>query len=260
MSFGAEWQDGHARFRLWAPAAEQVELSLIKTDASATLPLNAVGEGWFELRTELARPGDRYRFRINGSQVVPDPASRFQPEDVHGPSEIRDPAAFEWTDSAWKGRPWEQAVIYELHVGTFSPNGTFSGVTERLDYLADLGVTALELMPIADFPGGRNWGYDGVHLYAPHHAYCGPEGLKRLVSAAHTLGLGGGLEFRHEPGIALQRGTDPASRRSDQGGTLLQPGSGIDRPGADRRRARGQPSAPGGRRAHVVEDGWARLG
>ena len=189
MPFGAEWQDDHARFRLWAPAAEQVELSLIKTDASATLPLNAVGEGWFELRTELARPGDRYRFRINGSQVVPDPASRFQPEDVHGPSEIRDPAAFEWTDSAWKGRPWEQAVIYELHVGTFSPNGTFSGVTERLDYLADLGVTALELMPIADFPGGRNWGYDGVYSFSPDSRYGSCDDLKELVQKAHHRGM-----------------------------------------------------------------------
>ena len=189
MPFGAEWQDDHARFRLWAPAAEQVELSLIKTDASATLPLNAVGEGWFELRTERARPGDRYRFRINGSQVVPDPASRFQPEDVHGPSEIRDPAAFEWTDSAWKGRPWEQAVIYELHVGTFSPDGTFSGVTERLDYLADLGVTALELMPIADFPGGRNWGYDGVYSFSPDSRYGSCDDLKELVLQAHHRGM-----------------------------------------------------------------------
>jgi maltooligosyltrehalose trehalohydrolase len=189
MPFGAEWKDGSTRFRIWAPSADQVELSLITVNVAARLPLEAVGEGWFELRTDIAKPGDRYKFRINGSQEVPDPASRFQPEDVHGPSEIRDPAGFEWTDGGWKGRQWEQAVLYELHVGTFSDQGTFSGVTERLDYLADLGITALELMPLADFPGERNWGYDGVYLFSPDSRYGSCDDLKELVQGAHHRGM-----------------------------------------------------------------------
>lgn len=190
MPFGAEFrQDGNVRFRLWAPAAHYVELCLAGGGESMHLILERCDKGWFELTTNEARAGSQYYFRIDGAREVPDPASRFQPRDVHGPSEVLDPAAFDWQDRGWHGRRWEEAVIYELHVGAFSPSGTFSGVRERLEYLADLGVTALELMPVADFPGQRNWGYDGVFPFAPESIYGRPEDLKELVHSAHHLGM-----------------------------------------------------------------------
>ena len=127
-------------------------------------PMRALDRGWHELETSAARPGSLYRFVLPDGVEVPDPASRFQPQDVHGPSEVIDPEAFGWDDTEWKGRLWEQSVIYELHVGAFTAEGTFRATMERLDYLRDLGVTVIELMPIADFPGERNWGYDGVLL------------------------------------------------------------------------------------------------
>ena len=139
--------------------------------------------------TGEARAGSRYRYRIDGKTEVPDPASRRNPDDIHGPSEVIDPAAFEWDDDAWRGRPWHEAVVYELHVGTFSPEGTFAGVETKLDHLVELGVTAIELMPIADFPGKRGWGYDGVLQFAPESAYGRPEELKSLIAAAHRRGL-----------------------------------------------------------------------
>jgi malto-oligosyltrehalose trehalohydrolase len=145
--------------------------------------------GWFELITDAAKSGSQYHFRIDGERDVPDPASRFQPRDVHGPSEVIDPVAFEWRDQTWRGRRWEEAVIYELHVGAFTPAGTFSAVGERLDYLADLGITAVEVMPVADFPGKRNWGYDGVFPFAPDSIYGRPEDLKELVQSAHAHGI-----------------------------------------------------------------------
>jgi maltooligosyltrehalose trehalohydrolase len=188
MPFGAECLNHGVRFRLWAPAARQVELC-IEDNASKQIPLESRGHGWFELTTREAGPGTRYRFRIDGSQLVPDPASRFQPNDVHGPSEVIDAEAFNWQDSDWRGRPWEEAVIYELHVGAFTREGKFSSVRERLDHLAETGVTALELMPLADFPGKRNWGYDGVFTYAPDSVYGRPEDLKELVQAAHQRGM-----------------------------------------------------------------------
>ena len=145
--------------------------------------------GWFELITDAAKSGSQYHFRIDSEREVPDPASRFQPRDVHGPSEVIDPLAFEWRDLAWRGRRWEEAVIYELHVGAFTPAGTFSAMGERLDYLVDLGITAVELMPVADFPGKRNWGYDGVFPFAPDSIYGRPEDLKELVQSAHEHGI-----------------------------------------------------------------------
>jgi maltooligosyltrehalose trehalohydrolase len=188
MPFGAECRnDGSVRFRLWAPAARQVELCL--ADTSAQIPLERRNDGWFELITDVAGPGTQYHFRINGEQEVPDPASRFQPRDVHGPSEVVQPDAYDWRDDTWRGRRWEEAVIYELHVGAFSSAGTFSTVRERLDYLADLGITAVELMPVADFPGRHNWGYDGVFLFAPDSVYGRPGDLKELVQSAHERGI-----------------------------------------------------------------------
>lgn len=188
MPFGAQvLENGGVRFGLWAPSAQQVELCL-EQESARKLPMKAQPDGWFHCETDDAGPGSHYRFNIDG-QTVPDPASRFQPDDVHQASEVIDPSAWTWTDGDWHGRPWEEAVVYELHVGTFSPQGTFSGVREKLDYLKDLGVTAIELMPVADFPGARNWGYDGTYLFAPDSRYGRPEDLKVLVNAAHELGL-----------------------------------------------------------------------
>ncbi|MBI2277841.1 MAG: malto-oligosyltrehalose trehalohydrolase [Dechloromonas sp.] len=185
MPFGSQLEPGGVRFRLWAPSARQVSLCL----EAGELTMSAVGQGWYEIGVAEAGPGSRYRFRIDGGLLVPDPASRFNPEDVHGPSEVIDPAAFAWADGDWHGRPWAEAVIYELHVGSFTAEGTFAAVAGRLDELAELGVTAIELMPVADFPGRRNWGYDGVLPFAPDSRYGRPHDLKRLVQAAHGRGL-----------------------------------------------------------------------
>jgi len=191
MPFGAEPDaGGGTRFRLWAPDAGAVEVVLSGSDGpERTVPLTPVEDGWYECNVPTAVPGDRYRFRIDGKQEVPDPASRFQPEGVHGPSRVESPTDFAWTDGNWAGRPFEETVLYEVHVGTFSGEGTFAGVRSRLDHLAGLGVNALELMPIAAFPGKRNWGYDGVLPYSPAAAYGAPEDLKRLVQEAHARGI-----------------------------------------------------------------------
>jgi maltooligosyltrehalose trehalohydrolase len=189
MPFGAEWCDGSARFRLWAPAARVVEVCFTDAKKMRSIPLERGKRGWFEVTTAVAKPGTLYRYRIDGEREVPDPASRFQPRDVHGPSEVIDPFTFHWQDGSWAGRSWNEAVIYELHVGTFTKSGTFSGVREKFDYLAALGVTAIELMPLSDFPGRRNWGYDGVLPFAPDSSYGRPEDLKQLVQAAHQRGI-----------------------------------------------------------------------
>ncbi len=194
MPFGTELlEDGCVRFRLWAPAAGRVDVCLSEHEAGSQdtklLPMEASAGGWFDLTTELANEGTRYRFRIDGDMQVPDPASRFQPHDVHGSSEVIDPGAWAWQDTYWSGRAWEETILYEVHVGTFTSQGTFSAVKEKLDYLVELGITALELMPVADFPGTRNWGYDGVYLFAPDSQYGRPDDLKALVDAAHSRGL-----------------------------------------------------------------------
>ncbi len=188
MPFGAALRaDGSARFRLWAPSARRVDLALL--DPPAQLPMQPLADGWFEREVAGARAGLRYAYRIDGALQVPDPASRFNPDDAHGPSMLVDPRAYGWRDADWRGRPWVEAVVYELHVGTFTPEGTFAAAIERLDDLARLGITAIELMPVADFPGARNWGYDGVLLFAPDSAYGTPDELKALVDAAHARGL-----------------------------------------------------------------------
>lgn len=190
MPFGAQLAEGGGvHFRLWAPDAERVTLLLHEADGEAERPMPLTQDGWYELFVSEAQAGTRYRFRIDGGLAVPDPASRFQPEDVHGPSEVIDPLSYAWTASGWRGRPWEEVVLYELHVGTFTPQGTFLAAIDYLDYLLELGVTAIELMPVADFPGGRDWGYDGAALFAPDAAYGRPEDLKALVDAAHAKGL-----------------------------------------------------------------------
>ncbi|MCI0546602.1 MAG: malto-oligosyltrehalose trehalohydrolase [Candidatus Rokubacteria bacterium] len=188
LPFGAQVDaDGTTRFRLWAPAAERVDLWL--EDTGHALPMARDAEGWAELVTPEAPAGSRYRFRIDGAELVPDPASRFQPEDVHGPSEVVDPLAHGWADTGWAGRRPEELVVYELHLGTFSPAGTFAGAIAGLDHVASLGATAVEIMPVGEFPGGRGWGYDGVLLFAPESRYGRPEDLKRLVEACHARGL-----------------------------------------------------------------------
>ena len=186
MPFGAEVQaDGTVRFRLWAPSHREIKIEL---DGEA-VALELAGEGWHELVTDRARAGTRYRFVLADGLRVPDPASRHQPEDVHGPSAVVDPRAYVWHDVGWTGRPWEEAVVYELHIGAFTPEGAFRAAIGKLDHLVALGVTAIEVMPIGDFPGRRNWGYDGTLPYAPDSTYGRPEDLKALVDAAHTRGL-----------------------------------------------------------------------
>jgi len=186
MPFGAEvLEGGGVRFRLWAPAARKVELVF----SNESKPMEPAEGGWFQHVDMAAGPGTLYRYRINGADLVPDPASRFQPQDCEGPSEVVDPSAFRWTDAGWRGRPWNEAVLYELHVGCFSPSGTYRGIQEKLGYLKKLGITALELMPLADFAGRRNWGYDGVLPYAPDSVYGRPDELRALVQAAHEAGL-----------------------------------------------------------------------
>lgn len=186
MPFGARLADAGVRFRLWAPSCGRVDLCI---EGRPARTMAALPDGWFELDVAAAGSGTRYRFALDDGLRVPDPASRSNPDDVHGASEVIDPAAFAWRDGAWRGRPWREAVVYELHVGTFSPEGTFAGAMARLDHLAELGVTALELMPVADFPGARNWGYDGVLPFAPDSRYGRPEDLKALIQAAHARGL-----------------------------------------------------------------------
>lgn len=188
MPFGAEMRpEGDVHFRLFAPAADHVSIAL--DGRTEPLQMTSHGDGWHELLTDQAGPGTLYRFVLPDGKQVPDPASRFQPQDVSGPSEVIAPGSYLWKDGSWIGRPWKEAVIYELHVGTFTPEGSFTAAIGKLDHLASLGVTAIELMPIGDFPGLRGWGYDGVLFYAPDSSYGRPEHLKALVEEAHARGL-----------------------------------------------------------------------
>jgi maltooligosyltrehalose trehalohydrolase len=226
MTHGASVLDGKVGFRVWAPAPKEMKLRLWRANqapqdaqpetdprdspqqeaqhkitlqdapqqdaqhktSSQDFPMNRLGEDF--VVSARAAAGDRYAYILDGSQPIPDPVSRSLPEGVHGPTEIVDPLAFRWTDESWRGLPLSEYVIYELHVGTFTPEGTFDGVIGRLPYLKDLGVTVIEIMPVAACPGARNWGYDGVSPYAVQASYGGPAGLKRLVDAAHALGMG----------------------------------------------------------------------
>lgn len=182
---GSQIVDHGVSFNLWAPTARSVEL-LEVGQPPRKMPRD--DDGWYQLLSPTAHVGTRYQFRINGDLVVPDPASFFQPDDVGAASEVIDTAALR--DSLlYPGRPWAEAVIYELHVGTFSEAGSYAGVEEKLPYLRDLGITAIELMPLNDVPGRHNWGYDGVLLNAPNARYGRPEDLKRLLRAAHALDI-----------------------------------------------------------------------
>ena len=187
MPFGAHHANGATRFRLWAPAHSVVRLRL--ENRAELLEMSPLGAGTHELTTPLAVPGSTYRYVLSDGTAIADPASRYQPNDAAGPSEVIDPTSYQWRDAEWLGTPWSSAVIYELHVGAFTSEGTFNAAIDKLAHLAELGVTVIEIMPVADFPGERNWGYDGVLLFAPDSSYGRPEDLKRFIDAAHGLGL-----------------------------------------------------------------------
>lgn len=191
LHFGPQLSAEGTAFRCWAPRARRVDLIIDGPVNAEQLrqQFTATRDGWFETLARGIGPGARYRFRIDDELDVPDPASRFQPDGVSGPGEILDPRAFLWPRSDWHGREWHEAVLYELHVGTFTREGTYSAAIAHLDYLATTGITAIELLPLNTFPGRRGWGYDGVLLYAPHPTYGRPEDLKRFVQAAHERGL-----------------------------------------------------------------------
>jgi maltooligosyltrehalose trehalohydrolase len=178
--------NGGVRFRVWAPFCRSVHVEL---HGRERLPLLSSDEGWFEATVASVGPGTRYMYLLDAERWRPDPVSRALPEGVHGPSEVIDTSAFVWTDSGWRGPALKNLILYELHVGTFTPEGTFDAVIPRLPALRALGITAIELMPVASFPGVRNWGYDGVGVYAPQRSYGGPAGLQRFVNACHAIGL-----------------------------------------------------------------------
>ena len=178
-------EEGKYRFKVWAPLAENVEV--IFKDENEPRKLNKKGEGDWEADLDGVKPGTKYKFRLdkNIDKEFPDPASRFQPEGVHSWSQIVDQDQHKWQDENWKGLPISEMIIYELHVGTFTKEGTFEAIIGKLNYLKELGINAIEIMPISQFPGNRNWGYDGVYAYAAQASYGGPEGLKKMVDACH---------------------------------------------------------------------------
>ncbi len=186
LHLGATLNETGTTFRVWAPGCQAMEVVI---EGRRPHPLARRDDGLFELSVPGIAAGLRYQYRLDGQRYRPDPVSRFQLEGVHGPSVVVDGARFPWTDQEFRGRPLVDLVFYELHVGTFTAAGTFEAVIPHLSHMVDLGVTALELMPVAEFPGSRNWGYDGTHLYAPQSTYGGPRGLRRLIDAAHALGL-----------------------------------------------------------------------
>jgi maltooligosyltrehalose trehalohydrolase len=188
LPVGAEVQPGDGvHFRVWAPGRKRVELVL---ESGAEIALGAEENGYWSGHVGSARAGHRYRFRLDGEGPFPDPVSRWQPEGPHGPSEVIDPSTFAWTDHGWQGLRLAGQVMYELHLGTFTPEGTWEGARGRLPHLLDLGVTAVEIMPVAAFPGAFGWGYDGVDLFAPYPGYGRPDDFRRFVDEAHRLGLG----------------------------------------------------------------------
>jgi len=186
LHLGATLQEGMTTFRVWAPRCRSVEVVVEGRKPEA---LTGREDGVFERSLAGLGAGTRYQYRLDGERYRPDPVSRYQPEGVHGPSVVVDPARFPWTDQGFRGHALADLVFYELHVGTFTAAGTFEAVVPHLPQLVELGITAIELMPLAEFPGSRNWGYDGTHLYAPQSTYGGPRGLRRLVDAAHAQGL-----------------------------------------------------------------------
>ncbi len=190
LPIGANVEDGGVRFRVWSPQAQRVEVVLFQDGREvATQALRRDEEAFFVGLVDGAGDGTQYQYRLDGEKTRPDPASRFQPQGVHGVSQVIDHNTFQWTDEQWNGVAADKVVIYEMHVGTATPAGTFEALISKLDYMKELGVTVLELLPVADFPGERGWGYDGVYLYAPARCYGQPDDLRRLIDAAHARGL-----------------------------------------------------------------------
>ena len=187
MRFGAELQEESTRFKLWAPECKSVSLKL--KGRRLPIEMDAVDDGWFRLDVEGVGSGALYKYVLPDGSVIPDPTSRHQPNGIHGYSEVIDPRAHAWTDRDWIGRPWEEAIIYELHIGTFTSEGTFAAATAKLDHLVALGVTAIQIMPLAEFYGNFNWGYDGAMWFAPSSNYGRPDDLKALINAAHERSI-----------------------------------------------------------------------
>jgi maltooligosyltrehalose trehalohydrolase len=240
---GASLLGDRVTFRVWAPRCRSVE---VVVEGRRPEPLTAGEDGLFAATLGKVAPGARYRYRLDGERFRPDPASRWQPEGVHGASIVVDPQRFMWTDQDFRGTILADLVFYELHVGTFTPAGTFEAIVPHLGALADLGVTALQLMPVAEFPGSRDWGYDGVHLFAPQSTYGGPRGLRRLVDACHARGLSVFLDvvYNHlgpEGSYLAEYGPYV----TDRGATPWGPAVNFDGEGS-----------PGVRR-HIVENGRA---
>jgi maltooligosyltrehalose trehalohydrolase len=189
MQIGARYLgDGHCEFTVWSPAAETLAVKIV-APGDRLIPMKREERGYWRVTVDEVEPGTLYFYQIDDGPPRPDPASCYQPQGVHNPSQVIDHGAFTWTDGDWRGVPLEELLIYELHVGSFTPEGTFEAIIPRLPELRELGITAVEIMPVAQFPGSRNWGYDGVHIFAVQNSYGGPEGLKRLVDACHQTGL-----------------------------------------------------------------------
>jgi maltooligosyltrehalose trehalohydrolase len=189
MKIGAFYtRDGHSELTVWAPRAQRVELKVV-SGGNNLFPLQKMDQGYWTIRTDALSPGDKYLYSIDGERERPDPASFFQPRGVHEASEIIDHNRFIWRDDAWKGMLLAEMIMYEIHVGTFTEDGTFDAAIKRLDDLKELGINAIEIMPVAQFPGERNWGYDGVYPFAVQGSYGGPDGLKRFVDACHRKGV-----------------------------------------------------------------------
>lgn len=180
---------GKARFRVWAPACSRVDVKILQAEKDVRIPLKKQKHGYYSVEVKGLKEGTLYQYRLNDERERPDPASRFQPQGVHGPSALVNPSKFKWDDATWKGIPFRDLILYELHTGLFTPSGTFEGIIRKIPHLKKLGATCVELMPVAQFPGNRNWGYDGVNLFAPQNTYGGPDGLKKLVNACHQAGL-----------------------------------------------------------------------
>ena len=187
LPVGAEVSDVGVHFRVWAPIRESVEVVF---DDGHSIPLQAEASGYFSGLAPNARVGSRYKYKLDGGETCPDPASRFQPDGPHGSSMVVDPADFRWTDRDWRGVALPHQVIYEMHIGTFTKPGTWRSAEDELPHLAETGVTVLEVMPVAEFPGRFGWGYDGVQWFAPAHIYGSPDDFRRFVDRAHSLGLG----------------------------------------------------------------------
>jgi maltooligosyltrehalose trehalohydrolase len=188
LPVGAEVQPGRGvHFRVWAPRCQRVDVVLEGT--AGTQALENEGNGYFSGMMGAAADGTRYRYRLDGANAFPDPASRFQPEGPHGPSQVVDPSRFAWNDRAWRGVALAGQVVYEMHIGTFTPEGTYEAAAGKLAHLAETGITVIEMMPVAEFPGRFGWGYDGVDLFAPTHLYGAPDDLRRFVDRAHAAGI-----------------------------------------------------------------------